>query len=235
MMRLFDFKSLYSNFSLPISDADCGGYCAPYNERGIPFCCDIQQAVPTAYVSEWDYLQQNTNLWHLYLDESPDIAEDLISKVPDCQLLLACRGAAYCEREFRALSCRSFPFYPYIARSGEFVGLSYFWEFEDRCWVVSNLGSVSMDFHTQFIKTYEKIFELMPEEKERYRGFSSIMRQVFGRKHRVIPVLHRNGSWYKITPRNGRLRRISAQRLPKFSYYKIAEMLPFPDEITDQE
>ena len=114
MSELFDFENLYLDFSLPIANFDCGEHCAPYNELAIPFCCDIQHAIPTAYQKEWDYLQMHTELWHLY--QNPDQLEmqRLNAKTAECQLLLACRGYEYCEREFRALSCRSFPFFPYI-------------------------------------------------------------------------------------------------------------------------
>ena len=45
-------------------------------------------------------------------------------------LLLACQGPAHCQRPFRALSCRQFPFFPYITADDRFIGLAYEWEFE---------------------------------------------------------------------------------------------------------
>jgi hypothetical protein len=49
--------------------------------------------------------------------------------------------------------------------------------------------------------------------------------------HRAIPLIDPHGHFYKITPHNGRKRRVLAENLPKFGPYQIAELLPFPDEI----
>jgi len=43
------FKELYKKFSLPLSGIDCGEKCGPFNDYGIPVCCDIQLVVPSAY------------------------------------------------------------------------------------------------------------------------------------------------------------------------------------------
>ena len=56
------------------------------------------------------------------------------------------------------------------------------------------------------------------------------MRRVFGRWKRAIPLLHRNGKVYKVTPHNGRMRRVDVNRLPKFGPYRLAMQMPFPDE-----
>ena len=56
------------------------------------------------------------------------------------------------------------------------------------------------------------------------------MRRHFSRKKRAIPLLHRHGKYYKITPRNGRMRRISPESFPKFGLYRIADRMPFADE-----
>jgi len=67
-----NFSDFYSNFDAPITALDCGKKCAPYNEYGVPFCCDIDHAIPTAYLPEWDYLELNTDLWHLWEDDDLD-------------------------------------------------------------------------------------------------------------------------------------------------------------------
>ena len=60
----------------------------------------------------------------------------------------------------------------------------------------------------------------------------STMRRVFGRQKRAIPLLHRNGKVYKVTPRNGRMRRVDVSRLPKFGPYRVAAEMPFADEVS---
>ena len=225
-----DYKSLYRRFQSPIAALDCGEKCSPYNEGGAPFCCDTRHAVPTAYPAEWEYLQANTNLWHIWQGETPAETERLHSLAPEGQVLIACSGYAFCQREYRSIVCRAFPFFPYITRQGEFIGLAYYWEYEDRCWVVSNLATVRENYRAEFMAFFDDLFARLPGELEVFRGYSSTMRRVFGRRKRAIPLLHRNGLWYKITPRNGRARRISPEQLAEHGPYKIAAQLPFPDE-----
>jgi hypothetical protein len=224
------FSELYTTFPTSINRIDCGSKCAPYNENGIPFCCDLDHIVPTAYQAEWEYLKANTDLWRLWKSEDATITSDLIAEAPEGQKLIACKGYQYCQREFRTISCRSFPFFPYINSQNEFLGLSFYWEYKDRCWVISNLSVVSRTFIDQFIKTYEHLFKIFPEDKENFSAFSRGMRDLFIRSKRRIPLLHRNGFGYKISPRSERIRRFPKQEFPKFSVYKIAGTLLFPDE-----
>ncbi|MCK5315686.1 MAG: hypothetical protein KAJ53_11210, partial [Anaerolineales bacterium] len=66
-----------------------------------------------------------------------------------------------------------------------------------------------------------------------FRHQSKLTRRIFDRRHRSVPLLHRNGLNYKISPRTGRLRRIHIEDLPNYGPFKIASELPFPDEIID--
>ncbi len=108
--------------------------------------------------------------------------------------------------------------------------MTYYWEYEDRCWVISHLNAVTQEYRRQFIAAFEALFQIYPEERENFRQFSGMMRRVYGRRKQAIPLLHRNGWVYKITPRNGRLRRTNVDRLPAHGVYKIAAELPFPGE-----
>lgn len=226
-----DFARIYAQFDAPIHVLNCGDKCSPYNERGVPFCCDTRHAVPLAYEAEWEFLHQHTNLWHTW--EAPDAATSnlLRKQAPDGQVLLECLGHDRCQRNYRTLTCRAFPFYPYFTRENVFIGLSYYWQYEDRCWVISNLAQVSQDYRTQFIQTYDEIFALFPEERTNFHYHSMIMRRVFGRWRRALTLLHRNGGCYKVSPRTGRMRRVSAQLLPKLGPYRVAAELPFSDEL----
>jgi hypothetical protein len=226
-----DFAVLHSSFQSPIATLNCGEHCAPHNEYGVPFCCDTHHAIPMAYQAEWDYLKSNTDLWHLWQGKSSALENELSSQAPDGQVLIACKGHLYCQRDFRSLTCRSFPFFPYFTPQGEFIGLSYFWEYEDRCWVISNLQIVSPEFKAQFIAMYLSLFEQMPDVKDTFKAFSDLMRQNFSRRHRTIPLLHRNGNYYKISPGDSSMREVPARKLPKFGVYKIAAQLPFQDEV----
>jgi hypothetical protein len=225
-----EFASLYTRFQAPISALDCGSRCAPYNEHGVPFCCDTRHAIPSVYQAEWQYLQANTDLWHAWESNDPGNAARLRNSLPDGQVLVECLGHQLCQRNYRSITCRSFPFFPYITLQGEFIGISYYWEYEDRCWVISNLGQVTRAYLESFIEAYDTIFRLVPEEVENFRQHSIRMCRNFGIQRRAIPLLHRNGFCYKISPATGRKRRVNAEELPKFGPYRIAARLPFPGE-----
>ena len=107
-----DFAKIYANFEAPITAFDCGRKCAPYNEYGVPFCCDTDHAIPTAYLLEWVYLEPNTDLWHLWEDDDPDETARLRAETPDGQVLIECLGHQLCQRGFRSITCRAFPFLP---------------------------------------------------------------------------------------------------------------------------
>jgi hypothetical protein len=228
--RPVDFSELYRSFDAPIAHLNCGEKCAPHNERGVPFCCDARHAVPTAYEQEWVYLQENTDLWRPWEADDPGQTAELQAETPTGHTLIACQGHLLCQRSFRSVTCRSFPFFPYLTRQGEFLGLSYYWDYEDRCWVISNLAAVTPEYRNQFIAAYDALFQHYPEERENFRRHSNHMRRVFGRRKRAIPLLHRRGGAYKVTPRTGRMRRVPVESLPKFGPYLLAAEMPFPGE-----
>lgn len=228
-MDKMNFAVLYDRFYEPVTPFDCGEYCAPYNDRGVPFCCDTAHAVPAAYTEEWEYLQTHTDLWRPWKGRTRRETDDLRRQAPEGQVLITCKGHHLCQRNYRSITCRSFPFFPYLTKEGEFIGMSYYWEYEDRCWVISNLSQIGQEYRCQFISAFDALFVAIPQEKETFRQFSIQMRRVFGRRGRAIPLLHRNGNAYKVTPRNGRLRRVPVEKLPKYGPYKIAADLPFPD------
>jgi len=227
------FARLYARFQAPIAAFDCGSKCAPYNENHRPFCCDTGHMVPTAYTAEWEHLQAVTAMWHPWEAEEPEETARLQAETPPGQVLIECQGHTRCQREHRALTCRAFPFFPYIDGTGEFIGLSYYWEYEDRCWVANNLQVVTPEFRIQFCAAYDELFALMPGEYENFRAHSEEMRRVFTRRRRAIPLIHREGGVYKLSPVTGRLRRANPESLPKFGPYRIAALLPFPDELAD--
>ena len=220
-----DYPTFYAHFNAPIAELDCGQYCAPHNPTGAPFCCDTRHAVPTVYEDEWQYLQANTDLWHPWQGRSAAETRRVRDETPDNLLLTECKGYQLCQRSFRAITCRAFPFFPYITRDDWFIGMTYYWQFEYACWVISNLQVVTPQYRAEFFSAFEEIFDRIPGEREGYRALSSSMRRVFGRWKRSIPLLHRNGNFYKITPRNGRMRRVEAEEMPKLGPYKVGNKL----------
>jgi hypothetical protein len=226
-----DFASLYAQFDTPIAALDCGRKCAPYNEYGVPFCCDTDHAIPTAYDAEWAYLDPNTDLWHFWEDDDPVETDRLRAETPDGQLLIECLGHRLCQRNFRSITCRAFPFFPYVTLAREFIGLSYYWEYEEVCWVINHLQAVTPAYVQAFVAAYDWIFAHLPGELENFRYHSIIMRRIFGRRKRTIPLLHREGGVFSVATKDGSLTPADPEQLPKHGPYEIAALLPFPEEI----
>jgi hypothetical protein len=219
-----DFQEIYERFDTPITAIDCGAMCAPHNPSGKPFCCDIRQAVPAAYHQEWEFLRRNTDLWkEWHGNECPEDlsdAADLLADTPEHMLLLACQGAEHCQRKFRAVSCRQFPFFPYVTSDFRFIGLAYEWAFEPTCWVISHLELVSTPYQKEFISLYDDLFSFIPGDFESYAIHSEEMRTSFAEQKRRIPILHRNGNYYLLSPLSERLRRIQPELLSRFGVYQ---------------
>jgi hypothetical protein len=219
-----NFRRLYDRFHAPITALDCGAMCAPHNPNAKPFCCDICCAVPVAYQPEWAYLRANTELWHAWRgDECAAEAADpaaLLPETPEGMLLLACQGPAHCQRPYRALSCRQFPFFPYLTSDFRFIGLAYDWDYEPTCWVISSLDQVTTAYREEFVRAFDGLFNLWPAELDSYANLSEEMRAVFATRRRRIPILHRSGHTYLLSPSSERLRRVEASQLPRFGPYR---------------
>jgi hypothetical protein len=220
-----EIRSLYDSFDAPVTGLDCGRKCAPHNPSGKPFCCDICHAVPAAYREEWSYLQKNTRLWHVWRGDEcaaseAGPAQDLRAETPENMLLLTCLGPARCERPFRALSCRQFPFFPYVTADYRFLGLAYDWEFEGTCWVISHLEQVTETYRQQFVETHDRLFAFSQEIFESYALHSERMREHYAAKRRRIPLLHRKGGFYLLSPASERLAKTPVERLPRFGPYQ---------------
>ena len=235
-----EIRKMYDDLSAEMTLIDCGRRCAPHNVGGKPFCCDIEIAVPTIFDEEWEFLKANTDLWFPWkwdrkrddLEEARQEYEELLQETPDRMNLLECLGPEKCQREYRSFTCRQFPFFPYLNSDGEMLGLAYYEEYEEYCWVISNLDQVRPEYIFSFLKTFDTIFERVPDEKNNYQYHSMRMRDIYKKKRRAIPLLHRNGFSYKITPGNERMRRVPSNGFSKFGVYKITAEMPFPDELT---
>jgi hypothetical protein len=222
-----DLRAIYDGFDSPINKLDCGKKCAPHNPNGKPFCCDICHAVPAAYNSEWNYFQARTDLWHRYRGKECEASysSETGRAVPDSDLpsgmiSLACLGPDHCRRNYRALSCRAFPFFPYITSDYRFLGFACEWEFEPVCWVISNLGAVTDEYRTEFLCTFDNVLVLFDEIFENYAFHSERLRARAKSQKKRFPLLHRNGGAYLVSPTSERLQRVEPSHLPHFGFYK---------------
>ena len=223
---LIDMRRLYDRFNASVTRLDCGRKCSPFNSGGKPFCCDICHAVPAAHDEEWQFLRKSTDLWHSWSGNECTGSDDessLMEETPEGMILLECKGPSLCQRSFRALSCRQFPFFPYVTDDYRFIGLAIEWEFEDRCWVISNLHRVEQSYRAQFIALHDALFAQRQDIFDNYAFHSERIRELFAMRRRRIPVLHRNGFDYLVSPMNGRLTRVASNRFPRFGPYKAGK------------
>lgn len=232
---MMDISTLYADFHVPIAEFDCGEKCSPYNEYGVPFCCDTRHSVPTAYDWEWSYLRSHTDLWHRWEGETDQDTRALQEETPDGQVLIECLGHTRCQREFRSFTCRAFPFFPYLNEAGEFLGLSPYPEYRDRCWLISNLKVVNDEYRQAFIETYQNIFQQLPEERENFAHHSREVRRLSARRGDPVLLLHRDGRAYQVDPKTEVMVEKPLDEFPAFGVYKIAAEMPFPDEITGKD
>ena len=196
-----DFRYIYDTFKAPVARLDCGRKCAPLN-GGSPVCCSTDHAVPVVVKPEWKLLQKRTDLWHGYKPKDK-AGRDIVKEAGTSCKAIECKGAAFCERDNRTLACRAFPFFPYVSREKEVIGLATYWDFEDRCWVISNLRQVTASFVSECLDAHLYLFERDPEEFETYKDYSATMRKAFSRKKRPIIILTREGQFLKELPKKG--------------------------------
>lgn len=214
------YRHIYDNFQASISRFDCGKMCAPLN-NGEPVCCNTRHAVPIVDRGEWDLLNARTSLWSLYTPTDAAGREIVRTLHKDC-VAVECKGVRHCERENRSMSCRTFPFYPYFTRRREFVGLAYYWTFEDRCWVMSNLQIVDMQFVREFVAAYELLFAHDEDEKEGLVEHSAYMRRVFSRWNRIIPLIGKEGGYFAVEPRTHVIRPARLEEFPRHAAFRDA-------------
>ncbi|NQS91801.1 MAG: hypothetical protein HQ574_05270 [Chloroflexi bacterium] len=226
------FRSLYQGFSLPLTRIDCGKKCGPFNDYGVPVCCDIQLLVPAAYDLEWRYLQDETDLWQLWVDPEQN-KNDLQNQVQVGQVLLACQGHQHCQRDYRTLTCRAFPFYPYLDSRGLFSGLAYYQEFREQCWIISNLDQVTQEYKNEFQTTFEKIFQLDPDSRENYQSYSQYVREEAALKGEKIILLDFSEGIFQVDPESEKLQKVDFDELDSFGPFGIIKELIFPDEKED--
>ena len=223
------FRELYSGFEVSLCKVDCGLKCGPYNDYGVPICCDIHQVIPSAFDLEWRYLKENTDLWQPW-SSTDQYNEELEEEILDGQVLLQCKGHQECQREFRTLTCRAFPFYPYLDSAGKFLGMSYYPEFRFGCWIISNLDMVDQSFKTAFQWAFQRVFELYPDYCQNYIDYSGYERQKAAEESEMVVLLDFTGSVHLIDPLTEKEYPVQYKDLMAYGPYEITRELRFPGE-----
>ncbi len=193
------YRRVYASFTAPVSRFDCGQKCAQHN-GGTPVCCSTEHAVPILDKAELKLLRSRSDLWRPYKPTDAAGREIVADMHEDC-CAAECKGAAFCERDNRTMACRAFPFFPYMNREGEILGLSYYWGFVDRCWLMNHLEVVTTQFIGECLDAYQTIFAEDPEEYDCNKDLAADMRRVYTRWNKPLPLLARDGTLYAIEPR----------------------------------
>ena len=185
-----DVKAMFRALHQPIVEFDCGKKCAEIN-HGVPICCDDSIAIPVLYTAEMMYLRKKTDLWRqfrAYDEHERTMAREL----PDDARFARCKGHTLCERENRSFSCRTFPFFPYFTKDRDFVGITYYWEYRGRCWILDRHDLVKRDFVDGFVKAWEILFSKKPEEADFFHSLSATCRGAHTRMNRTFVVIGRD-------------------------------------------
>lgn len=199
--RPADFARIYDMFNASISErVDCGRHCAPLN-GGSPVCCSTDNAIPIVAKAEWRHLKQRTDIWKPFRPRDAS-ARQVVADLHETCKAIECKVAPACQRDNRTLACRAFPFFPYFSRDRDLVGVAYYWIFEDRCWILSNLHTVEAAFIKELIATYTFLFERDDDEREAFVGQSVSARRVFSRWKRPLPVFAPDGTLKKVLPKS---------------------------------
>jgi len=184
-----------------------------------PYAATPSSPSPSALSKSGRFLNRAAKMWHSY--KPRDEAERKVKEaLPRYCKMMECNGASRCERDNRALSCRAFPFFPYVTKEYEFVGLTYYWTFEETCWVISNLQVVDKGFVSEFISTFDYIFRKVADELEIFRDHSASMRRVFSRRGTRIPLIGRDANYYEVLPKTGEIQPTKVEAFEKFGVYK---------------
>jgi hypothetical protein len=213
-----DFARIYKRFNATVCKFDCGKKCAPLN-GGSPVCCSTQNAVPVVHKAEFTLLKGRTDLWSRFKPYDATTRK-IVDELTSASCAIECKGAAFCERHNRTIACRAFPFFPYVTRARQIIGLSVYWIFEDRCWMMSNMRLVEIPFIRECLDAWDTIFAKDKEEWETYVDYSASMRRVFSRRGLLIPVLDRDGKLFMVDPSTGEARPGRDNEFPKYGPFK---------------
>ena len=217
-MQAADYAVLYDDFKANISRHDCGRFCAPLN-GGEPVCCTTGHAIPVVDKTEFELLKSRTDLWHRFRAKDAQ-AKSVVSDLHHTCTAIECKGAKFCERDNRTLACRSFPFYPYITKADEVIGLATYWIFEDRCWLISNMQVVERAFIKEFMAAYDFVFARDALERKTMRDHSANHRRLFSRQNRIIPLIGKDGGFLKVMPRGGEIRPAKIEEFKKVGPFR---------------
>ncbi|UCE20472.1 MAG: hypothetical protein JSV84_09095 [Gemmatimonadota bacterium] len=191
MLREKDFEYIYRNYESTPVRFDCGKLCAPEN-GGIPYCCDTGWLIPVMYKWEFSYLLKHTDLWVRFKPKTKH-EKNIIEETDKNTVFGQCLGHKGCDRKYRSVSCRIFPFEPYLDLEGKFLGMVYSYRLGNKCPLVDKPKLVSKKFISDQTKMWTYIFERDSAERQVYREQSIQVRRYLSRKKKPIYIFTPEG------------------------------------------
>ncbi len=188
----------YTLLNEEITDFDCGTLCREDND-GNPFCCVTENAIPFLYRKEFSLLKSRSDLWKIWEPKNRQEKNLKSAQEGEDTLFCECKGAAFCERENRSISCRTFPIEPYIDKRGALVALVFMKEFLSGCPLTKRKDDVRQDYIDSHFIFWEKLLLRRKEEFETYNKSSRAYRKWSKNTGLPIPLLfpsHLKGKEY---------------------------------------
>lgn len=176
---------LHGLLQAPVTAFDCGTLCAPGN-GGVPVCCHAPTILPVLYKAELALLRRRTTMWTRHVPQGADA--ELAQLARPCDVFAVCKGHLQCEREHRDLTCRTFPFEPYLDHRGRLAGLVFCFDLAHLCPLMLGDQRIEPEFLAQCLRMYARLFEFAPEEHAFHLGISRRLRRQFGQRREPIPV-----------------------------------------------
>jgi len=181
-----DWKSLYNRFDANVTSFNCGKLCAPFN-NGIPVCCDNNNHIPVLFTRELNWNRTESKQWRKLVPQDQE-DKKMVGEIENYVKFCNCNGVARCERNYRSITCRLFPFEPYIQKK-MFLGMTYVYRSERDCPLIENkTAPISQRFINQALNIWKELFSGYPGEWELYTEESASLRRRFKRKNRPIKV-----------------------------------------------
>jgi len=191
MLTPKELRWVYSNFPGTPTTYDCGEKCR-HDNGGIPCCCDREYAVPIIYTSERDWLLKHSTLWHRFRAKD-ECEKEIVKDLDDDNVPATCQGVKKCEREWRSICCRIFPYYPYFDDGENIVGLIYNDVLGDKCWLHDRPEDVNKEYVIQSMEVWELIFIKIPTEMVQFVDHSKQVRRTYSRKGKPILIITPDG------------------------------------------
>jgi hypothetical protein len=117
-----------------------------------------------------------------------------------------------------------------LSSEDEFVGMAYYQDFREQCWVISNLDIVSLAYKKQFQSAFQRLLNLYPRTRIDFFEFSSHNRRKAGLSGQKLVLLDFFDQVLLVDPENEEIIECQYNDLEAFGPFEIIRELPFPDD-----